>query len=287
MGALWGKIKKWLFPRWQFTLPLAAVSGAGLFLVFGRGLEGTALAYGVYLLSFYALVAAAGLAVRICRPVWRRLRAVPLARRWLEDAYFRVWAGLLLSFLVNLCYSGFRVICAVRCRSFWDGALGFYYILLCAVRLYLLRRTPRRQRCTDYRVELRACRWAGVYLMALNLALLWISVQIIQDGQGYHYPGTLIYAAALYAFYCMILAVVNAVKYCRLRSPALTAAKAVSLTCAMVSVFSLETAMFAAFGGGRQFQILMLSATAGVMCALVLAIALFLVVLTGRRLKRQ
>ena len=85
----------------------------------------------------------------------------------------------------------------------------------------------------------------------------------------------------------MTLAVVNAVKYRRLHSPALTAAKAVSLTCAMVSIFSLETAMFAAFGGGRQFQILMLSATAGVMCALVLAIALFLVVLTGRRLKRQ
>lgn len=286
MKQFWDKMKKILFPRWWITLPLAAVSGAGLFLVFGRGLEGMPLAYGVYLLSFYALVAAVGLVVRICRPVWRWMRSFPLALRWLEDEYFRVCAGLLLSFLVNLCYAGFRVVCAVLYRSFWDGALGFYYILLCAVRLYLLRRTPRSQDTTDYGRELRACRWAGVYLMVLNLALLWISVQIILDGQGYHYPGTLIYAAALYAFYCMTMAVINAVKYRKLRSPALTAAKAVTLTCAMVSIFSLETAMFAAFGGDSEFQTLMLSATAGVMCALVLIIAVLLVVLTGRRLKQ-
>ena len=51
------KIKRWLFPPWWATLPLAAVSAAALYLTFTRGLEETALAYAAYLLSAYALKA--------------------------------------------------------------------------------------------------------------------------------------------------------------------------------------------------------------------------------------
>lgn len=287
MRQVWERVKKLLFPSWRWTLPLAAVSAAGLYLVFTRGLESVPLAYAVYLLSAYGLTAAAGLAVRAGRRVWQWVRSIPLAERWLEDEYFRVWAGLLLSFLVNLCYAGLKVVCAVLYSSFWEGALGFYYILLSAVRLYLLRHTPSSRGGSDYTRELRACRWAGVYLLVLNLAPLWISVQIVRDGQGYHYPGTLIYAAAAYSFYCLTLAVIHAVKYRALRSPALTAAKAVTLTCALVSIFSLETAMLSQFGGGADFRTWMTSATAGVVCALGLVIAVYLLVSAGRRLKQR
>ena len=100
------KIKQWLFPPWWATLPLAVVSAAALYLTFTRGLEGTALAYAAYFLSAYALAAAVGLTVRVCRPLWRRVRAIPLAVRWRKDAYFRVRAGLALSFPLNLCYAG-------------------------------------------------------------------------------------------------------------------------------------------------------------------------------------
>lgn len=120
------------------------------------GLESVPLAYAVYLLSAYGLTAAAGLAVRAGRRVWQWVRSIPLAERWLEDEYFRVWAGLLLSFLVNLCYAGLKVVCAVLYSSFWEGALGFYYILLSAVRLYLLRHTPSSRGGSDYTRELRA-----------------------------------------------------------------------------------------------------------------------------------
>lgn len=283
---VWKIIKRWLFPSWWAVLLLAVAGAAGLYLVFGRGMEGTPLAYAVYLLSFYALVAVVGLAVRICRPAWRRLCAVPLVARWREDSYFRVRLSLRLSFLVDLCYAGMRIGYAVFYASVWDGALGFYYILLCVVRFYLIRRTPRDCGNTDRRRELLACRWAGWFLMGVNLALLWISLQIVRDGRGYDYPGTLIYAAAAYTFYSFTMAVINAVKYRRFHSPVLSAAKAVTLTCALVSVFSLETAMLTQFGGEEQFQFLMTSATAGAVCTLVMLIALFLVVSASRKLKR-
>lgn len=195
--------------------------------------------------------------------------------------------GLILSFLINLCYAGLRVVGAVLYTSFWDGALGFYYILLCAARFYLTRRTPKDQENTDYVRELRTCRWTGAFLLVLNQVLIWISLQIIQDGQSYHYPGTLIYAAAAYFFYALTMAIVNAVKYRKLRSPVLTAAKAVNLTTALVSIFSLETAMLSQFGGSAQFRYLMTSATASAVCVLGHAIAIFLIVLPGRKLKNS
>ena len=279
------KIKRWLFPPWWATLPLAAVSAAALYLTFTRGLEETALAYAAYLLSAYALAAAVGLTVRACRPLWRRVRAIPLVVRWREDAYFRVWAGLALSFPLNLCYAGLWTTYAALRSSFWDGAQGFYYLLLCAVRLYLLRRTPKAPGDMDRRRELKVCRWAGCYLMALNLALLWLSVQIVREGQSYDYPGTLIYAAAGYSFYCLTIAVVNLVKYRRFHSPVLSASRAVSLTCAAVSIFSLETAMLTRFGGDAQFRAVMTSSTAAAVCALVLGIAAFLIISSSRKLK--
>ena len=287
MERAWGMVKKWLFPGWKGAVPLAVLGAGGLYLVFGRGLEETPLAYAAYILSCYALVAVTEAAVRSFRRAWRRLTEIPLVARWRADANFRVRMGLLLSLAINLCYAVMRMGYAALYASFWDGALGAYYILLCAVRLYLIRRTPKTQEEARYVDELRACRCTGWLLLVLDLALVWISVQIVLDGQGYDYPGTMIYVAALYAFYSLTISIVNAVKYRRFRSPVLSAAKAVSLTTAMVSIFSLETAMLSRFGGEPRFQFLMTAGTAGAVCCLVLATALFMTISASRTLRRQ
>ena len=111
-------------------------------------------------------------------------------------------------------------------------------------------------------------------------------MQIVLDGQGYNYPGTMIYAAAAYSFYCLTLAIVNSVRYERFHSPVLSAAKAVSLTTALVSIFSLETAMLAQFGGEPRFQFWMTAATAAAVCVLVLILAAYMVISASRTLKR-
>lgn len=286
MRRMWERTKKWIFPGWRVALPLAILGAIGLYLVFGRGLEESPLTYGVYVLSFYALAAVTEAAVRSCRRTWQRMQEISLVARWRGDANFRVRMGLFLSLAINLCYAVMRVRYAALYASFWDGALGFYYILLCAVRLYLIRRTPRAQDEARYAGELRTHRCTGWLLLVLDLALVWISVQIVLDGQGYDYPGTMIYAAAAYSFYSMTIAIVNAMKYRRFHSPALSAAKAVGLTTALVSIFSLETAMLAQFGGEPQFQFIMTAGTAAGVCVLVLAIALFMIGSASRRLRR-
>ena len=67
MERAWGTVKKWLFPGWKGAVPLTVLGAGGLYLVFGRGLEETPLAYAAYILSCYALVAVTEAAVRSLR----------------------------------------------------------------------------------------------------------------------------------------------------------------------------------------------------------------------------
>lgn len=67
---------------------------------------------------------------------------------------------------------------------------------------------------------------------------------------GYHYPGYAICVSAIYTFYMAALAAVNFVRFRRMGSPTLSAAKAISLTSAAMGMLGLQTAMLAAFSPG-------------------------------------
>lgn len=263
---------------------LGGVSLALTFLVFG---ESSPFAYVSYLLSAYGLVVLIAAAVSAFPAARRFLHRIPFAHRYLTDRYFKVHLSLLLSFFVNLCYAGFKLVCAVLYTSFWDGALAVYNILLCAVRVYLIRHVPKDDSEQHPDRELRYYRATGFFLIALDTALSGIATQIVRDGQGSDYPGMLIYVAATYAFYSLTLAIVNTVKFHRFNSPVLSAAKAVNLTTALVSIFNLETAMIAQFGADQTyFRLVMTACTAFAVCLAVLGTAIFMVISANRKLRR-
>lgn len=170
--------------------------------------------------------------------------------------------------------------------SFWDGALAVYNILLCVLRFFLIRRVPAEQKEQDITRELRYYRTTGYFLIMLDLALSGIATQIVRDGQGSSYPGMLIYAAALYAFYNLTISILNTIKFRKFNSPVLSAAKAVNLTTALVSVFNLETAMLAQFDQeGAEFRLIMTAATALAVCVIVLGVAIFIVCSANRKIR--
>ena len=285
-GGRWTGLKKCLSPGWPLTVLLVILSGLGLFAVFCRGFQDSPLAYAAYVLSFYTLVVCVIRAAAGVQAARRTLHTIPTAHRYLTDAYFRVRTGLTVSFLVNLLYAGLRMVYAVRYASFWDGALMAYYLLLCAVRLYLIGRVPAGEAESDYRQELAYYRTTGRFLLVLSLVLMGVATQIVRDGQGYSYQGTLIYAVALHAFYSLTLAVVNVVRYRRLNSPVLSAAKAVGLTTAVVSVFSLETAMLEQFGEDGPFKTRMLTTTAFAVCVFAFAQSIYMLLFSKRAARR-
>lgn len=165
--------------------------------------------------------------------------------------------------------------------------MAIYYVILCAVRFYLLRRVPENERGQNLGQELRQYRATGIFLLALNLALSGVATQIVRDGYGSDYPGLLIYAAAAYSFYTLTIAVANAVRFQRFHSPVLSAAKAVNLTTALVSMFTLETAMLTQFNTeGEQFRLIMTACTALAVCLAVLSVAIFMVIVANKKLRR-
>lgn len=280
-------LKKLLFPGWGWVALAVLLGGGSLaltFLVFG---EDSPFAYAAYLLSAYALTVLAAAVAPLLPAARRGIHRIPLAHRYMTDQYFKVRAGLALSLCINLCYAGFKLVCAAWYASVWDGALAVYYILLCAVRVYLLRRVPRDGQGRDVARELRHYRATGVFLLVVDLALSGVATQIVRDGYGSNYPGMLIYVAAMHAFYSLTIAVVNTVRYRKFQSPVLSAAKAVNLTTALVSIFNLETAMLTQFGGGdERFRLVMTACTAFAVCAIVLGTAAFMVISSTRTRRR-
>lgn len=127
----------------------------------------------------------------------------------------------------------------------------------------------------------------GLILMLMNVALSGVVVLVVRKNEGFHYAGYLIYVMAMYAFYNIITAVMNVVKYRRYNSPAMSAAKAINLAAALVSMLSLETAMLAQFDNGKNpetFRRAMTGSTGGCVCVIVLGIAIYMVIGSTRQI---
>ena len=92
------------------------------------------------------------------------------------------------------------------------------------------------------------------------------------------YPGHLIYGAAAYTFYAITMASVQLIRWHRKRQAFWWAAKVISLTGALVSLFFLENALLAAFGSGEAWQRPMQLATAGGVFLFSAAMAIWMIV---------
>ena len=275
---------------------IAVPAFAAVIYVLAKELSGP-LAYLSYLASAYALVVS-GLGVPgtvrsvrrwiECRPLTRKILSTPLSRRYVEDVGFRAEVSLGIGFTVNLLYIAIKLVSGIYYRSTWFIALAVYYTLLALMRFLLLCRKRWPEGMARRELELRRYRLCGYVLLMMNLALSGIVVFMVRYDRGYEYPGTLIYAMAAYSFYAVIIAAVNVIKFRRHESPVLSAAKAVSLVAALVSVLSLETAMLARFGDGDDplFRKVMTGATGGGVCIIVLGMALFMIVKASGQLKQ-
>ena len=256
---MWGikrlrQILHWLvFPGVPWVVLLVLLGIGGLSLTFTRGLEETLFGYVSYTVSAWALTVLVAALVRGVPRLFRRVEARPLAGRLIHDEYFRVRTGLAVTFAINAAYALYRIASAVAYSSFWHGALGCYYLLLCVGRLYLTRRMSPALPHTRT-AELRVLRATGIYLLVLNLSLAAIAWQIVEEGHTYEYPGHLIYAAAAFCFYSLTMAIINTVRYRHFDSPLLAAAQSIATTTALVSLFSLETAMLSRFGHDPVFD---------------------------------
>lgn len=284
----WKQIgKRLLFPGRAVLLagvPLAAALLAYAFVV--EGGEGI-VSYGAFAFSAYMTVVVCACLPRLIRETIALAHRIPWLHRYLTDAPFRMHVSLYLSLGINMLYAVMKLLMGAYYRSVWFGTLGVYYALLTALRFMLLGHVRRSVPGRALVSELKRFRLCGAVLIPMTIALTGVVILVIDRNEGFQYAGYLIYVAAMYAFYAVISAAVNLVKYRRYQSPVMSAAKAVSLASALVSVFALETAMLSQFGQERDplFRRIMTSATGAGVCAFILGMAAVMIIHAIRRLK--
>jgi hypothetical protein len=265
------------------------------FVILGTGRNDAWYAYIVYVLSAYAMVVLVlgfpGILNALKTGFWsarpiRWLSSTRLGSRFLNSTVFRSEVSLHQGLAVNLLYVALKLVTGILYRSVWLIALAAYYLLLAVMRAVLVGYVHREKIGENIPREFRRYRVCSYVLLVMNQALAVIIIYIVHQNQGFSYPGLLIYGMALYAFYAIITAVINVVKFRKLGSPVLSAAKCVNLTAALVSMLSLETAMLSEFGGDATLRFWMTAVSGGVVCTFVLAMAVYMIVRSTKYLKQ-
>lgn len=110
----------------------------------------------------------------------------------------------------------------------------------------------------------RCYRRTAWLLFLLNLPMGGMILQMVRTDAGYSYPGYVIYLSALYAFYTVVAAIINLVKFRRRGNPILSAARALNFISAMMAILGLQTAMISRFSENSEgFRLTMNSVTGG------------------------
>ena len=295
MDRLKAVVKKIFFLPPLPTVLIALPSFILVFVMLGIG-DHSALAYVSYILSAYAMIITiTGLpgVIEAIRSgidnltLLKKIRGTTLGGRLLGDDIFRSEITLHGGLFVNLLYVAMNLFSGIRYRSTWFVALALYYALLSAMRAVLVRYVHRKPVGLDVPAEFRRYRACGIILLLMNQALVGIIIYMVTQNRGFSYPGLMIYAMAMYTFYITISAIINVIKYRSHGSPVMSAAKTISLTAALVSMLSLETAMLAQFGSDEtEFRRIMLGVSGGVVCAFVLAMAIYMIARSTKQLKK-
>ena len=285
-------LKKLLFPGGWVVLLCAAVAAGGLDYVFAGDGQESWVAYPIYAFSFYALTI-------LCALLWKDFRhpnavadkvldRIPLLRRYFADKSFGMQVSLYRSLGLNVFYAAMKLGFGIYYRSVWFGTLAIYYFLLAVVRFGLVRYARKTEFGAEPMPEWKRYRFCGVVLLLLNLVLSGEVILVVYRNEGFHYAGYLIYVMAMYAFYCVTMAVRNVIVYRKFRSPVMSAAKALQLATALVSMLALETAMLEQFGGddGESFRVIMTGCTGGGACLAILGMAIYMIQKSNREIKK-
>ena len=288
----WKKIgKKLLFPNVLIILLLTIISAALLVYVFVNGLETAAIAYASYLISFYGLTV---LVIRLCMVLPKQYRNIkqkvydnPWGNRYMTDAAFRTKISLHMSLGIHLLYVGMNVVLAFMNKTRWFGILAGYYLILAVMQFLLLKYAIKKGIGTDRPGELRRARVCAIILLNLNFVLSGAVLMILYQNKGFEYQGILIYAMAAYTFYSTIRAVVDLIRYRKYKSPIMTTTKIIMLSSALVSMLSLETAMFSQFGQDMNptSRRLMIALTGAGISMAVIGMSSYIIIKTSQELE--
>lgn len=274
-GKKWNKLKNWKPPVFLSILLAAVLTALTLAVLLTE--EGKAVPeaflYILYIAAFLSIAAAVWAVILLFlsgKPeqiLKNFAHKTAFTSRLYDDLPFRIIVSAYASFMINVLLAAAKGIAGIVTGSYWLLAFALYYIVLSITKMVLLSGNRNISRISDEKkrhiTEWKAYRLSGGLLILLAFVLEGIVGLIVEEGYGFRYDGILIYVVAMYDFLCLFFSIQYLIRNRRRHTPTVAAIKVISLTTSLVSILSLQTAMFAAFGsnGERLAQIRMNIAT--------------------------
>ena len=221
---------------------------------------GLTFAYTVYTLIVYVPT--------VKKRLSRRIKRSAFGRHLLASYGFRTVVFSAYSLLVNIANVVFHIVIASMENSLWYASLAGYYGMLVTLRSGIIayhsskRRKTRAQRALIERKLYRTC---GILLIILPIFLTVPIWGVVFMGKAFIHEGWMVIAFAAYAFYKITMAVWNLVKTRDVKDLTVKALRNVGFADALVSMFSLQTALLFAFSSGQNHA-LVNGITGGVVC---------------------
>lgn len=193
----------------------------------------------------------------------------------LTDPLFRAKLGTLTGMVMNFLYVIFRAVTGILYKSVWFVAMAVYHLTLGVTRAGLIIGRER---------EIIRYRRTALTLFIINIPMGIMIALMIKTNSGFSYPGYVIYFSAAYTFWSFFKAVSGLIRFRRIGSPALSAAKVIDFVAAMMSLLGLQTAMIGRFStDGEDFRKLMNTITGSAIYVFVILIAIYMLVKSKRR----
>ncbi|MCI5923308.1 MAG: hypothetical protein SOR38_10615 [Oscillospiraceae bacterium] len=280
-------LRKLLYPPKEVLYFLSPVVFVALIFVFAVGKQGSWPAYLIYSMSVYSLIILVAALLQCFRCIKKhisgskaveKLSSYAAVNRYLTDLSFKGKVSIYQGMTVNILYALFRTITGIMYSSVWFISMAVYHFVLYGMRAYLIVAFKNRDAKADL-YEYSCYGKIARFLFLLNIpmgGMIWL---MIKTNSGFSYPGYVIYLSALYTFCTMGMSIGNLVKFKKLGSPILSAAKMLNFVSAMMSVLGLQTAMISAFStNGEEYRKLMNTLTGSLVYGTVVIIAVYMII---------
>ena len=211
------------------------------------------------------------------------------ARLWQDDTRLRVSITLYVTLIYNTAYALLQLGMGFWHHSFWFCSLSGYHISLAVMRFFLVRHTRGYLPGKNMLSELKKYRACGIILLVMNVTLALIIFFMVYWNRTFNHHEITTIALAAYTFTSLTVAIINTVRYRRYNSPVYSAAKAISLASATVSLLTLESSMLTTFNSGAPdltCRRIMLAASGVAVSAFIITMAVYMIVKGSEKIKQ-
>lgn len=204
--------------------------------------------------------------------------------RRLTDYDFRTVFFTVISLVITAGYAAFYGALGVILSSVWYGMLAWYYLMIVIMRSFVVfYHKGRRKRTHNTTLQdeklsrAKIYRNCGIVICMLTFPLSFAILQMVANNATFSHEGLMIYTAATYTTYKVVMAIRNFLKAKKSKDLTVRTARDINLADMLVSVLALQTAMFNSFSPDENWSV-MNAVTGAAVCLATVVIGAFMII---------